>query len=273
VPEQLFGQTVKCPHCDTHFAVALDVVPVQPAAVEYRENGRRRPRVPDSLPGNTRAVMAVVMLTVSILTAVAGLATGGLQLSVISRQNLQQPAEEERAELIDTLYGLTGVASFLAYVGTVVAFCLWIYRAHKNLSLLHVRGLQYTDGWAVGAFFVPFLNLVRPYQIVQEMWRASHPMRIDTPTTWQDIKGSALVGTWWGGWLLMNFVSNIATQLMLFPEDGHNKEFVGTALMLVADGIAIIAALLAILVIRGIWARQDARLHELQQAEDALEDT
>jgi len=35
------------------------------------------------------------------------------------------------------------------------------------------RESRFTPGWAVGYWFVPFVNLVRPYQIVADLWLRS----------------------------------------------------------------------------------------------------
>ena len=41
-------------------------------------------------------------------------------------------------------------------------------------TALGANNLKYTPKWAVGCFFVPFLNLVMPYQVVREIWKASN---------------------------------------------------------------------------------------------------
>ena len=36
-----------------------------------------------------------------------------------------------------------------------------------------MQGLRYGNGWAIGAWFVPILSLVRPKQMANEIWRGS----------------------------------------------------------------------------------------------------
>jgi hypothetical protein len=48
-------------------------------------------------------------------------------------------------------------------------------RAYRNLPALGAESPRFSSGWAVGAWFVPFLNLVRPKQIMDDIWRASDP--------------------------------------------------------------------------------------------------
>ena len=58
----------------------------------------------------------------------------------------------------------------LLIIGTIITFIMWFFRAYKNLHILKIKLLQHSPGWAIGAWFVPFLNLVRPFQIMNEIW-------------------------------------------------------------------------------------------------------
>jgi hypothetical protein len=51
--------------------------------------------------------------------------------------------------------------------------------------------MTYSSGWAVGYFFVPLLNLFRPYQVMQEIWKAS-----ENPRSWHGARDSIFVGIW-----------------------------------------------------------------------------
>ena len=78
---------------------------------------------------------------------------------------------------------------------SAVLFFIWFYRSHKNLLAYNTQGLKYSAAWAVIAFFVPILNLFRPYQIGQEIWKASDP---DASTVgWKQSKIGIVVIFWW----------------------------------------------------------------------------
>jgi hypothetical protein len=104
---------------------------------------------------------------------------------------------EELEGLNSLALGLTGLL-LVVLLATALAFSLWIYTAYKNLDFLNVEGLCYSAGWAAGAFFVPVLNLFRPYQIVQEIWKASSPEgKLRERTAWLNANDSPLVICWW----------------------------------------------------------------------------
>ena len=85
---------------------------------------------------------------------------------------LNKPEPDLAASLVVAAVGLGAlVLNLLA----AVAFCVWIHRAASNLPALGRYGMKFTPGWCVGWFFIPFANLVKPFQAVKELWRASHP--------------------------------------------------------------------------------------------------
>ncbi len=70
---------------------------------------------------------------------------------------------------------------------------MWIYRAHDNLTQFGLTGLEFTPGWSVGWFFVPFANLVKPYEAMRELWSRSLSNRLHA---------AALLPLWWGCFLV-----------------------------------------------------------------------
>ena len=49
---------------------------------------------------------------------------------------------------------------------------------------------------------MPFVNLVRPKQVVDEIWRAGDPQR-RAGTLWRDWTVSPLLHCWWGLWIVV----------------------------------------------------------------------
>ena len=75
----------------------------------------------------------------------------------------------------DSRQTAVGWAAGIVYLLTVVVFLRWFSKAYKNLVPLGAVGLRYRPGWAIGAWFVPFLLWWRPKQIANDIWRASDP--------------------------------------------------------------------------------------------------
>ena len=79
---------------------------------------------------------------------------------------------------------------------TAIAFMTWLYRCRANLRAFGTRHLRYSRNWAVFGFLIPVVNLVRPYQVVREVWQASDPDTTD-PLDWKTVKPPRLLRAWW----------------------------------------------------------------------------
>jgi hypothetical protein len=102
----------------------------------------------------------------------------------------------------DLRQGTVAVLQLLALVASAVFFLRWFHRSYKNLRA--VGGEQrYGQGWAIGAWFIPILNLFRPKQIANDIWRGSDPAN---PV-------ATLLGWWWAAFLVSQFADNIAGRL------------------------------------------------------------
>lgn len=102
--------------------------------------------------------------------------------------------------------GLVGAMFFAA-----TCYLIFIFRSHKNLAALGAENLRFTPPWAVGYHFVPVWNLVRPCQIVREIWYGSSPVskpQIDCGRG--RVRSHWLIVTWWTSFLLVCIVSCFA---------------------------------------------------------------
>ena len=67
---------------------------------------------------------------------------------------------------------IAALIMIVIYLIGAVIFLFWLRRAYGNLDALHARR-RYGKGWSIGAWFVPILNLFRPKQIANDIWRGS----------------------------------------------------------------------------------------------------
>jgi len=151
-------------------------------------------------------------------------------------------------------FGLTGLA-----------FLAWLYRLRVNLRALGVRKLDYARHWSVLGFLVPGLNFVRPYQVMEEVWRASEPSVLD-PFEWRSATPPRILTLWW-----MSFV--IAATLELAAFGFVRTAGVDSFRSLLASGVAIVAgvatglsASLAYFVVTRLAAAQAAKRQRLVRA-------
>jgi hypothetical protein len=117
----------------------------------------------------------------------------------------------------------------------------------------------------VFGFFVPFLNLVRPFQVARETWKASDPHSTDE-TSWQNLRTPSLLGWWWGMFLVTSLLRNIAGRMTFGGPDTVQGLVSSSWMNLVSDMVDIPAALLAIALVKGIDQRQQSKFELMSSA-------
>ena len=185
---------------------------------------------------------------------------------IVSPESSFDLAEDGTLSIWLTLQGLVYLLKFPIYIFTVVVFLMWLYRAHSNLNALQARNLQFTPGWAVGWWFIPFANLVKPFQVVREVWWESDPDSAESePVFLSESLRSAptYMGFWWAMWLLSNFAANV-TSRVYDPETMDNIE-IGGILFVITGILSVASAILAIMVVKDISERQTKRLANLNE--------
>jgi hypothetical protein len=287
VPDAFSGREVRCPECQATFVAGpstdFTAKPGSPAGsaaiqagspaawrstrpgdaeddeLDYRAIGARPFR-----PAGGLTIAAKVLLALNLLMSVVLLGSEFLQYRLATR--LVQGEEVPFVELDsnDARQMILGLLHFAIYLATIVVFLMWFYRVHSNLEPLGARGLSYSSGYAVGCWFIPFLNLVRPAQVAQEIWRNSDPNAVSDGIS-REGPSSALIGLWWIVWIISNIIANISVR-MAWSVNSPETLLTATAAGMIAEVASIIAALLALSVVFAIDARQSARASALQAA-------
>ena len=100
-----------------------------------------------------------------VVTAISSL----MQITLLSRDYTQEEAVSNFQR-----EALVAIAQLFLFIAIAIVFGRWIVRAHRNLVPLGATYLEYRPGWAVGFFFIPILNLWKPYQAMKALWQNSH---------------------------------------------------------------------------------------------------
>ena len=144
----------------------------------------------------------------------------------------------DNAELIPSPSLREGIRIFSAtfYLGSFVVVARWIYLATKVNQDAGIKGLQYSPGASVAWFFVPVMNLWKPYFAVKEQYLArlqvSRSLSSDAKTTFR---------LWWFSFIASNVLANTS-----YTQTYASGDIVGTnAIFTVASGIALVLSCLA----------------------------
>ena len=83
---------------------------------------------------------------------------------------------------------------------TAIAFVGWLWVATANLRNAGAR-VRHAPGWALGSWLVPILNLWRPKQMVDDVWRASMP-GVPPGVDLRFVRKPVVVTAWWAAYLI-----------------------------------------------------------------------
>jgi hypothetical protein len=197
-------------------------------------------------------VLAILLVLVTVITAIGGV-SDWLAFSRILGNTSTVSAEWPRQRTIASLQGVT-------YLATVTGFLVWFHRAYTNLHALGMEPLRCRAGWAVGGWFVPILNLVRPKQIMNDIWRGSDPAApASNDGAWHRAPVPALLQLWWALFLMSWLVDRLLVGSALFYEPAaqvRRSTFVDNTAI---RAVEVLLGIVAVLVVRQVSRRQEAR--------------
>ena len=166
------------------------------------------------------------------------------------------------------IQGILALLQVPVFLATSIVFLVWLNLSYKNLHVLRPSFLNFSSGWAVGYWFIPFLNLWKPFQVVREVWWESDPEIPQDQMFLTESLHSAptYMGVWWAFWLGSNIANNIAGRM--FDLEGTANIAAAGVVFVVTAMLSITAAILAIMVVRDITSRQAARFLTVRSMEE-----
>ena len=209
-----------------------------------------------SAHGRAQVAQAMFATLICIIVGEILIAFIGLVVSPNALDGLVYGQED--LSLLLGVFGLLALARIAVFILTVIAFLVWLHRAYSNLQPLGAMGLEYTPGFAVGGWFIPFANLYVPYKAVKELWQESNPVIAEPTEDWQKSGAPGWLAVWWVFWIIGNILSRVSSGLVDNAKSSGDLAL-GLKVSLVVDFIIVLAAILALLVVRGIDKRQEAK--------------
>jgi hypothetical protein len=156
------------------------------------------------------------------------------------------------SKVFDTLSPLTytiAFADYFSYRLTPVAFLMWEYRVVRQLGALGLD-VGATPGWAIGWWFVPFANLVKPFKIIHRTVKLLS-LEASIPLT--------NLSVWWATNFFARALRTTAERspIGVFAIEKYNPALAYT-LALGTPVCAIIAAILCNHLVRKVQGRLDS---------------
>jgi hypothetical protein len=161
----------------------------------------------------------------------------------------------------DPIQGIVGLLQSGLGVVTAITFLKWIYRAYKNVQGFGAEGLRFSPGWAIGYYFIPILSLIRPVQVMSEIWRASYD-----PRNWPQSPGSWLIAAWWTLFLLYSGVTQVSLQIGI-QASTNDQWTLAAVFAILGDFFSVPLSIIVLRLVTEIYKRQK----ELVQGANRIE--
>lgn len=215
-------------------------------------------------PNKQRAKNAITLIWIVLALDIVSLISGYLEYNLLLSYASEGEISMEAAEANDLREQLIAIAYMLVFIISAVTFIKWFRRAYANLHL-RVQNLSDSEGWAAGAWFVPIVNLYKPYKIMKELFEETQKyLQARRPDATMALSTS-IIGVWWALWIVNNMLGQIVFRA------ARNAETFDQLLHVNMLGMAsnIVGILLALIVIRIIKNYSNAE--EIMNAEETYQ--
>lgn len=198
-------------------------------------------------PNRQRAKNAITLIWIVLALEIVSLISGYLQYDLLQTPANGGEITMEAATANDNREKIVGAVYLIVLIISAVTFIQWFRRAYFNLHT-RVNHLSHSDGWAAGSWFVPVINLYRPYQIMKELYQETKKLLLTKLNINEKLSTSSLVW-WWTLWI----ISIVMGQFLL--RYGRNAESIdeltiSTVVSMMGNILGIPLALFAVKVIK-----------------------
>jgi hypothetical protein len=225
----------------------------------------------DLKPNDLRSKNAITLIWIVMSLDIIALISNYFQFDLLQTVANGGTVTSAEAVFNDIRQQIVGVVYSITYLISGIVFIQWFRRAYFNLHLRSSH-LLYTDGWAAGSWFVPFLNLFRPFQIMKELYVETARIFSKKGLS-EEVSSTKFLGWWWALWLINNTVAQYEFRTSLKAEIAAELSNVTIAGM-IGNLISIPLAIITVKVVKD-YAKMERVLHSISDEEVliASEDT
>lgn len=214
-------------------------------------------------PNENRANTAIIIFWIILVTKIATLLSSFYQYRLLQTVASGGEVSHISATVNDIFARMIAVISFLASIVAIITFIQWFRRAYYNLHL-KVKHLSFSEGWAAGCWFVPIINLFRPFQIMKELFVETDLFLFKRNTEIRAKLATPIIGWWWALWILSSMFESFYAQISLYLNSSLDQMIFRTVLNIISSIITIVLSLITIKMIKN-YSSVEALLNEPEE--------
>jgi hypothetical protein len=218
----------------------------------------------DLKPNEQRSQYAILLIWIALAMNCISLISSYFQYDLLQTATNGGEISAEYATSNDNREQAIGVIQIIVFVISAITFIQWFRRAYFNLHL-RVNHLSETEGWAAGCWFVPIMNFYKPYQIMKEMFQATHFFLKRNDVHTREHLSTSSLSLWWTFWIIDRFVGQFVFKYSLKAET--IEELTTTTIaQIISNGIGIILAIITVKIIKE-YSSLETLMHKVKITE------
>lgn len=199
-------------------------------------------------PNKARMKVLIVLLILSMVIDVAEIISESMQINLLREFLITGMADLKAFARNDLRVMILAIVGFIVGIGTIVVFIMWFRRGYYNLHQLR-NDMNHSEGWAAGAWFIPFLNLGRPVSIMSEMSNKTYELLTSNKLISKNNQLKWIIPIWWTLWIIVNQIGNVITR-QAFKNPTGPEEFISRSKWIIFSSTAsILLTVITILMI------------------------
>lgn len=208
-----------------------------------------------------------MLIWIVLVCELISLLSGYLQYELLQTAARGETISMAAASANDTRERVIGIVHTIVFIISAITFIQWFRRAYFNLHQKQPY-LSHAEEWAAGAWFVPIVNLYRPYQIMKELYRETRELLEEKGISTGAALTNNFLGLWWTLWIINGLVGQFIFRYSL--KAGSISELTTLTIAgMTADIMGIPLAFITVKVIMD-YSRAEPLLGEIRHEEDPV---
>ncbi len=216
-------------------------------------------------PNGQRAKIAIMLLWTVLTVEIISLLSDYLQYDLLQTVANGGQISSETATANDLRQRIIAMIYLAVFIISGITFIRWFRRAYYNLHL-KAESLSFTEGWAAGCWFVPFLCLYRPNQIMKELYQETQNLLSKKNENYAQNLTTHTIGWWWALWIITSLLGQFIFRYSSKAET-IDELTVSTVASIIASLISIPLAIITVKVIKD-YSEIEPLLYELRDEEE-----
>ena len=206
----------------------------------------------------TKTKILTILLVISIIIKLILCTSITYNIKLINKIQNGLEISETEIEKYEASVRILVISEIAIIILVIIFFFIWLNNAYKNIYTMKIQSIEYTPNWAVGWFFIPILNLFRPFQIIRELWKASNPEYMPNEgISWKSQNTEKIIIFFWTFYLISEIFLRGVIKLSELRETDTAEEMLRSCrITLFQQILYIISAILLIKIVRTITIMQ-----------------